>query len=46
MATVKTALNGKSLETGATPEKNPSSGKGLFFQRYFTQSLSSSGLKG
>jgi ribonucleoside-diphosphate reductase alpha chain len=37
MATVKTALNGKSLETGVTPEKNPSTGgKGLFFQRYFT----------
>ncbi|MDP9339111.1 MAG: vitamin B12-dependent ribonucleotide reductase [Acidobacteriota bacterium] len=37
MATVKSALNGKSLETGVTPEKNPSAGgKGLFFQRYFT----------
>jgi ribonucleoside-diphosphate reductase alpha chain len=36
MATVKTALNGKSLETGVSLEKNPSTGKGLFFQRYFT----------
>jgi len=36
MATVKTALNGKSLETGVTPEKSPSTGKGLFFQRYFS----------
>ncbi len=37
MATVKTALNGKSLETGMTPERTPAtSTKGLFFQRYFT----------
>jgi ribonucleoside-diphosphate reductase alpha chain len=37
MATVKTALNGKSLETGVTFDKQSSaSGKGLFFQRYFT----------
>ncbi len=37
MATVKTALNGKSLETGVTPEKTPAvPGTGLFFQRYFT----------
>jgi ribonucleoside-diphosphate reductase alpha chain len=37
MATVKTALNGKSLETGMTPERIPAtSTKGLFFQRYFT----------
>jgi ribonucleoside-diphosphate reductase alpha chain len=37
MATVRTALNGKSLETGVTQE-NPSrtTGTGLFFQRYFT----------
>jgi ribonucleoside-diphosphate reductase alpha chain len=36
MATVKTALNGKSLETGVTQEKNPAVGTGLFFERYFT----------
>jgi ribonucleoside-diphosphate reductase alpha chain len=37
MATVKTALNGKSLETSVTPEKHPATGgTGLFFQRYFT----------
>jgi ribonucleoside-diphosphate reductase alpha chain len=37
MATVKTALNGKSLETGVTPEKTPAGeGRGLFFRRYFT----------
>ena len=37
MATVKTALNGKSLQTGTTTETNSSSaGTGLFFQRYFT----------
>ena len=36
MATVKTALNGKSLETGVSPKKNPATGGGLFFQRYFT----------
>ena len=37
MATVKTALNGKSLQTGTTTGANlPSAGTGLFFQRYFT----------
>ena len=37
MATVKTALNGKSLQTGTTTGTNSSStGTGLFFQRYFT----------
>jgi ribonucleoside-diphosphate reductase alpha chain len=37
MATVKTALNGKSLETGTTRETDSSAaGTGLFFQRYFT----------
>jgi ribonucleoside-diphosphate reductase alpha chain len=37
MATVKTALNGKSLETDTTTGTNSSSaGTGLFFQRYFT----------
>jgi ribonucleoside-diphosphate reductase alpha chain len=37
MATVKSALNGKSLETGVTPEKTRSTGgRGLFFERYFT----------
>ncbi len=36
MATVKTALNGKSLESDVTPEKTPSAGAGLFFPRYFT----------
>src|ERR1700733_1114715 len=37
MATVKTALNGKSLDTGEVPERIPAaSTKGLFFQRYFT----------
>src|ERR1700682_4959470 len=36
MATVKTALNGKSMETGVTQEKNPAVGTGLFFERYFT----------
>jgi ribonucleoside-diphosphate reductase alpha chain len=37
MATVKTALNGKPMETGAMPERIPAtSTKGLFFQRYFT----------
>ena len=36
MATVKTALNGRSLET-PTDEKNPARrGTGLFFERYFT----------
>ena len=37
MATVKTALNGKSLETGITPEKISNTNvTGLFFERYFT----------
>jgi ribonucleoside-diphosphate reductase alpha chain len=37
MATVKTALNGKSLQTGTTTGTNSSSADtGLFFQRYFT----------
>src|ERR1700684_3475935 len=37
MATVKTALNGKSLETGVTPEKTLNTNvTGLFFERYFT----------
>ncbi len=42
MATVKTALNGKSLQTGTTTETNSSSaGTGLFFQRYFTDGTKS-----
>jgi ribonucleoside-diphosphate reductase alpha chain len=37
MATVKTALNGRSLETQTESEKNPAGrGTGLFFERYFT----------
>jgi ribonucleoside-diphosphate reductase alpha chain len=37
MATVKSALNGKSLQTGTTTGTNSSyAGTGLFFQRYFT----------
>src|SRR6202161_381339 len=37
MATVKTALNGKSLETGVTPEKTLNTNvTGLFFERFFT----------
>jgi len=37
MATVKTALNGKPLETGVTPEKTLNTNvTGLFFERYFT----------
>jgi ribonucleoside-diphosphate reductase alpha chain len=37
MATVKTALNGRSLETQTESDKNPAGrGTGLFFERYFT----------
>ena len=37
MATVKTALNGRSLETQTESGKNPAGrGTGLFFERYFT----------
>ncbi len=37
MATVKTALNGRSFETQTESEKNPAGrGTGLFFERYFT----------
>src|ERR1700680_4438086 len=37
MATVKTALNGRSLETQTEADKNPAGrGTGLFFERYFT----------
>ena len=37
MATVKTALNGRSLETETESGKNPAGrGTGLFFERYFT----------
>ncbi len=37
MATVKTALNGRSLETQTESEKHPAGrGTGLFFERYFT----------
>src|SRR4030081_3668295 len=37
MATVKTALNGRSLETQTESGKNPARrGTGLFFERYFT----------
>ena len=37
MATVKPALNGRSLETQTESEKNPAGrGTGLFFERYFT----------
>ncbi len=42
MATVKSALNGKSLETSVNPGSTPSStGKGLMFQRYFTDGRNS-----
>ena len=36
MATVKQALNGKSLETGTVPETTGGTHKGLTFRRYFT----------
>ena len=36
MATVKQALNGKSLETGTIPETTGGTHKGLTFRRYFT----------
>jgi ribonucleoside-diphosphate reductase alpha chain len=37
MATVKTALNGRSLETQTESDKSPAGrGTGLFFERYFT----------
>jgi ribonucleoside-diphosphate reductase alpha chain len=37
MATVKTALNGRSLETQTESDRNPAGrGTGLFFERYFT----------
>jgi ribonucleoside-diphosphate reductase alpha chain len=36
MATVKQALNGKSLETGTVPKTTGGTHKGLTFQRYFT----------
>jgi ribonucleoside-diphosphate reductase alpha chain len=42
MATVKTALNGRSLETETESGRNPSGrGTGLFFERYFTDSKKS-----
>src|SRR5580704_3971351 len=36
MATVKTALNGKSLHTGVSPQKTTGENTGLVFNRYFT----------
>jgi ribonucleoside-diphosphate reductase alpha chain len=36
MATVKQALNGKSLETGTVPKTTGGTHQGLTFQRYFT----------
>jgi ribonucleoside-diphosphate reductase alpha chain len=36
MATVKSALHGKSLQAGASPEKNTGEHTGLVFERYFT----------
>jgi ribonucleoside-diphosphate reductase alpha chain len=36
MATVKQALNGKSLETGTVPKTTGETHKGLTFRRYFT----------
>src|SRR6202451_4498953 len=36
MATVKTALNGKSLHTGVSPQKTSGENTGLVFERYFT----------
>jgi ribonucleoside-diphosphate reductase alpha chain len=42
MATVKPALNGRSLETQTESEKNPAErGTGLFFERYFTDAKKS-----
>src|ERR1017187_1196674 len=36
MATVRTALHGKSLHTGVSPEKSMGGNTGLVFNRYFT----------
>src|SRR5271156_2629410 len=36
MATVKTALNGKSLHTGVSSQKTTGENTGLVFNRYFT----------
>jgi ribonucleoside-diphosphate reductase alpha chain len=36
MATVKTVLNGKSLQTGVSPDKTSGENTGLVFERYFT----------
>jgi ribonucleoside-diphosphate reductase alpha chain len=42
MATVKTALNGRPLETQTESDKNPAGrGAGLFFERYFTDGKTS-----
>ncbi len=36
MATVKPALNGKSLQTGVSPENTAGTQAGLVFDRFFT----------
>src|SRR5580693_8142796 len=41
MATVKTALHGKSLQTGVSPEKSKGENTGLVFNRYFTDGKTS-----
>src|ERR1700722_16142477 len=41
MATVKTALNGKSLQTGVSPQKTTGENTGLVFNRYFTDGRTS-----
>src|ERR1700732_3741937 len=41
MATVRTALHGKSLQTGVSPEKSTGENTGLVFNRYFTDGRTS-----
>ena len=41
MATVRTALNGKSLQTGVSPEQSTGENTGLVFNRYFTDDRTS-----
>jgi ribonucleoside-diphosphate reductase alpha chain len=41
MATVRTALNGKSLQTGVNPEQSTGENTGLVFNRYFTDGQTS-----
>ena len=41
MATVKPALNGKSLQTGVSPENTAAAQAGLVFQRFFTDGKTS-----